>query len=457
MYGRRFATFGRDRKGNFAMMTAILMVPLLTGAGMMIDYANMTRQKSKLQNAVDSAVLMAGGEHRRTGNLPPSSKVVDMIEANFGASVQIVEYAIEDEEIKLRASTNTDALFMDIIGRGQQQQAAEATVPVTIGTKAEIAMVLDTTGSMGNDGRMASLKTVATDFVNDTLDLLPNPTSDAIKIGIVPFANYVNVGLSQGGQPWLDVPADETTTSCYMTRPLISKSGCTTQTGTSTNDGVPYTYTYETCTHYDYGPEEEVCNNNSKTWRGCVGSRAPALNVADQAYSVRVPGLLDISCTSEMQPLTNQRSLLLSTISGLPTSRKTYIGAGVSWANRLLSRKAPFTEAEPYGGETKKFMIVMSDGDNTLAPNVGTDSHLHENSDTAYADDQTKKACKEARDEGVTVYTIAFGTSVSSEGKAVLEACAGDPSRFYDAKSASDLQESFDAIAAAIFTLRLTS
>lgn len=49
--------FIRDREGNFAIATAIGMIPILAGVGLAIDYSDSVRTASNLQQALDSALV----------------------------------------------------------------------------------------------------------------------------------------------------------------------------------------------------------------------------------------------------------------------------------------------------------------------------------------------------------------------------------------------------------------
>lgn len=51
--------FWRDARGNFAMMTAILAVPLIMAAGVSIDVARFLEYRTRLANAADAAALGA--------------------------------------------------------------------------------------------------------------------------------------------------------------------------------------------------------------------------------------------------------------------------------------------------------------------------------------------------------------------------------------------------------------
>lgn len=478
-------SFAQSRRGNFAMMFAFTAVPMLAAVGLVVDYSVMSNKQSELQNAVDSAVLLAGDYYWETGTLPSKAYVDHLLNTNFDGDSQTTQLRMTaDQEIYLEARTKTTGFLLHRFNGSGFDQRADATVPISEDHDVEVALVLDTTGSMAVDGKMTALKSVAADFVDKVLNAAPPSDPDAVKIGLVPFADYVNVGVSRRSEPWLDVPPDIVNTTCSMQKDLISKSGCSTTTTNhprswvpescwpaSFSDGVQtspagcrdgywrdaYTSSSETCTNYEYGPEYEVCNTTVTTWHGCVGSRAPALNVRDQAYSVQVPGLLGLICTQEVEPLTNNKSVLTSKINSFGNARETYVGTGVSWGYRMLSRKAPFTEGNPYGDETKKFLIVMSDGDNTRAPETGGDMKYHTNSDKDYANSQTAKACKEARDEDIIIYSIAFGTTITAEGKATLEDCAGVPTQYFVASDAAALRRAFDTIAREIFQLKLTS
>ncbi len=65
-----------------------------------------------------------------------------------------------------------------------------------------VAMALDNTGSMGQDGKMPALQTAAKSLI-DQLSALAKNTGD-VYISIVPFAKDVNAGSSNYSQSWID-------------------------------------------------------------------------------------------------------------------------------------------------------------------------------------------------------------------------------------------------------------
>src|SRR3954468_17978406 len=52
---RAMRRFLADRRGNYALMTAVAMVPLMGGMALAVDYAEMNRQKQAVANALDAA------------------------------------------------------------------------------------------------------------------------------------------------------------------------------------------------------------------------------------------------------------------------------------------------------------------------------------------------------------------------------------------------------------------
>src|SRR5205823_7483736 len=65
-----------------------------------------------------------------------------------------------------------------------------------------VAMALDNTGSMAQDGKIGALRTAASSLV-DQLSALSKTNGD-VYISIVPFAKDVNVGNTNYNQSWLD-------------------------------------------------------------------------------------------------------------------------------------------------------------------------------------------------------------------------------------------------------------
>ena len=55
-FWRRFC---RDRRGNYALVTAVAMVPLMGAVAMAVDFSELNRQKQMVMNALDAANFAA--------------------------------------------------------------------------------------------------------------------------------------------------------------------------------------------------------------------------------------------------------------------------------------------------------------------------------------------------------------------------------------------------------------
>ena len=56
---RLFGRFGKDQRGNIAVIFAIACVPIISAVGCAVDYSMATRLKAKLQSAADAASVAA--------------------------------------------------------------------------------------------------------------------------------------------------------------------------------------------------------------------------------------------------------------------------------------------------------------------------------------------------------------------------------------------------------------
>lgn len=474
-----FKRYLKDTSGNFAMIMAVSSLVLLSGVGAAVDYTSMTRQSSLMQDYADAAVLAAVIARKKTQGEMQGIAEKTVNDTNVGDITVTTALTLKDDSVRVETTSTYKPLFMQFIGKSSYTIQRVAEAPLATSDPLNIALVLDTTGSMAGT-RIASMQKSAKRLVKNMKDM----ENDKIKISVVPFANYVNVGVANGGKPWMAVEADETipgTETCSMKKPLISKSGCTTETVhynnppyKTTNDGVTTThpgssgsYESETCTNYEYGPEEEVCKTSADTtivWHGCVASREAPFHHRKKFNARPFPGIKDITCSEPLLPLTNKYSTVNSKIDTLTASGETYIPAGLAWGWRTLSVNRPFTEAKPLNADTVSTLILMTDGANTksldLASTVdGTVTSVrHNNTDGDAADALSAKLCKKIKNDDIQVYTVAYkfeGPS-AAKTKKMLKKCATSNQHFFNAKNAAELDEAFDEIAANLYKIRLS-
>lgn len=401
----RARAFRADERGNIAIMFGAIIFAVLAAAGAAIDFLRIDRAKTALAEAGDAA-LIAAARYKGTHPNADDAQITEIAKKLFLAEMQNApEVQIDDFDIvfndvaqsfRLNIDADLDMLIMGVFGASFQTLDVTAEAKLGKPPYIELAMALDVTGSMNSNGKLSTLKSAANDLIDS---LLGYETADA-KIGIAPFAQYVNIGTAHAGETWLSNPGGG--------------------------------------------------------WSGCVGSRSYPYNVQDEDYvAYKVPGINGAACPDTLLPLTDDADALKDKIDDLSASGWTYIPSGTMWAWSLLSPQPPFSEGVAYESlksvNGTKALMIMTDGDNTRAPDYPT----HNSTSKTLANTLTKEVCANIKFHKIVVYTIAFEVSDPTI-KGILENCATDSSHYFDAKNSKELTAAFASIAASLRNISLS-
>jgi len=182
-----------DRSGNFALTFGVLAVPVMLAGGFAVDYVGLSVQKSELQNAADSAALAVAREGKIT-NAEALIIARQTLSANYGFTAAQVAVTLDNGVASVNAAIDKPLVFGGFMGKKSMPVSvnAEATFAYT---KYEIALVLDTTGSMAG-GKLVSLQNAVIGLV-DGMEAL-GLDKEQIKFALVPYAGFVNVGPQYG-------------------------------------------------------------------------------------------------------------------------------------------------------------------------------------------------------------------------------------------------------------------
>ncbi|MGV6801132.1 MAG: hypothetical protein ACWA5L_04340 [bacterium] len=435
------------------IMMVLMLVPIIAVCGVAIDRFRIITAKSTLQEASDMAAMAAAQAWRKNPNKTDAQlKIIAQKAFNLEpgisqfASTPEFNFIRTDGQFSVNTATTISKGLSSIVGfndfRFQTKSIANVESPKLL----EIAMVLDNTYSMSGT-KLDSLK-VAAQSVVDTL-ITPDSGND-VKIGIVPFSKYVNIGLGNRNKSWLDIADDysETTYQCWDEYPDYTESNCRDENNTCYNDGVPYSCVERVC-DIDWGDPVEVCGNDTVDyiWEGCVGSRDAPKDQQDDSYNLHpILGWFTSSCNSPITALTSNKTTLSNAIDVMFASEDTYIPAGLAWGWRVLSSQAPYSEGQStaymasHGGS--KVLILMTDGANTRSPSYPA----HSGYDETLANNLTKSLCDNIKTDEIHIYTIAFQVT-DADTLSMLKDCASDSGSYFDPDNIDTLQENFQTIA----------
>lgn len=464
--------FSRDTRANMSTIFALSLVPVLASAGAAVDFGRLTLARTELQNALDAGVLSVNTMTVTTSDAA-KTVVSNYVQTQLDKGTHlydlniIVTLSADGRTLSATASAKQKSSLMQVVGIKYGEINATSQVHIGLDNTVEMALVLDNTGSMAANNKMTTLKSSA----NMLIDTLMSDPKNKVRIGLVPFAQYVNVGTANRGASWLSNTTDYSTTStttvpgvctaasCSTKQNVVGTTNCHPVTTSSTNDGV-VTYTTKTVCDNVYGPPYQVCvpasctQTTTKTtttnykWTGCVGSRNYPLNLTDDQPNSTWPALYNTTCGSVIVPLTSKVSTLKSAITAMTASGETYTPAGLVWGLNVLSPTQPFTEGDAYDPnkiKPRKALVFMTDGVNTKSM-TSTTSATHTGTNRTQADTYTATLCTTIKAKGIEIYSIALMVD-DAAAKTMLQTCASDSSHYFDATDTAALQAAFQKIA----------
>lgn len=270
--------FGRDERGVFAVMFGLMVIVLVAFGGAVVDYVSLEQSRSRAQIALDAAALALQPEifentlTRDEIQERAQALMVDRIgDDRIAASIRQTLINVDQGSLFFSAEMTVPTMFVSLVGVNtlSAQIESEAT---RLRLEIEVAMVLDNSGSMAttaynavtrqNETRMYNLKIAATcatniifygDVQSDT-NCTPAPgavVSEDVKMAVVPFTMYVNVGAQNANAAWIDATGNS----------VIANDNF----DDDDNDGTPFTGAVNRLALYN-----SITNDS---WRGCVEAR----------------------------------------------------------------------------------------------------------------------------------------------------------------------------------------
>jgi Flp pilus assembly protein TadG len=223
---RRFAS---DRRGNFMLMTAAAIVPIMGGLALAVDYAEMSRQRQLTLNALDAAGVATARRYVEGGTeLELKTYAQNFFKANLGdvkpenATLHITlpnNMQHGGGTVVLTADLKYEPYFLPAFNSLVGSEGGEtgkldfnARSEVQLKNALEVSLVLDNSGSMDYNGSGSGKKRIVLlrDAAKKLVDALAATAGQIkqidkpIQFAVVPFAASVNVGPQHAGASWMD-------------------------------------------------------------------------------------------------------------------------------------------------------------------------------------------------------------------------------------------------------------
>ena len=504
---QRMRRFAACRRGGVALVGVALIIPVVAAIGLSIDLTRLWLVQARLQIAVDASALVAS-RPINVGTADADAKA--LFWANFhregttatgylGASAgEPVVRHLDADTVQVEATATLGRTLMGVLGDSVTTMQAQASAKrSTLGM--ELALVLDTTGSMHINNNISGLRTAAKDLVDIVFGR--NETLPNLVVSVVPFVASVNIGKNREG--WLR--AGSLDQSQYGS---AGWGGCVEARagGEDVTDTPPREAPFEPflwkSTHGRYTSTDGKPVKGDNDW-------TPTSNEhPDYIY----PGP-NLTCPqTKILPLTSSKSAVQKAIAGL---RATNFNGGTmgnlglqagwftlspKWTGLWGRANSPLPYNTAY---MQKTVVVMTDGDNQWydnpenAPGQAT-SPYHDNvrnkdyakdgsteveaDYTGYGrlsenrlalplpisnagakreiDKRTSQVCAKMKQEGIVIYTVVLGVNGSSNENAETQKlwrdCATKPSYYFRSPDKAALTAAFHEIGTRLANLRLT-
>lgn len=475
---RRWRGFAKAKDGNVAMMFAIVIIPVIGLVGAAIDYSHANAVRTRMQAAADSAALAVSKDAASLTSTALETKADKFFKAAFtdpdvsDLQVTATYTRTPNPQVVVKASAEIKPRFVSMSYFGISQIPVDVSSTTAWGnTRLRVALALDNTGSMKNDGKIQALK----DATNLLLTKLKEAASNEgdVFVSLIPFSRDVNVGSGYKNESWLDW------------REFGSCSG-RSRRGSST-DYSQYD-TKQACLD-NGGSWTEKSNHNS--WNGCVTDRGavdkPDPSNAGEGYdqlttapdntksSSKFPAHNYGYCPQQMIGLTDVKNTtgwtsITDLVEKMSPNGSTNQPIGLVWAWQSLVGVTPLTApAYDPNYQYRNIIILLSDGLNTQNRWSGNGYWTSTDVDKRMYDSSGKGTCANIKNSpisinGVSSKTVIYTIQVNTESdptSTLLQNCASAESdepkgkKFFLVNSASGIADTFGEIAGNLTRLRL--
>lgn len=394
--------FCHDYRGVFALKLALIAPVLLLGVGVAIDYARMSIAVTEMQDAADSAALIAARSNMvsKQGNWEDAGQkaFAENIRYTRDLSMESVQvFKADDYTMQVTAEARLKAYFPQILGYPKYNLVRTSQATIQNSGRFELAIAIDTTNSMA----ATSAWETAVETLEDILEEIKDISGDNFYVTLVPFQNRVNIGPHRSG--WLSGAAPS------------GWGGCV-------------------------DPREEV--DGSYQW--AVDNDNPISEPFDPAVE-KVGGGGPYDCN--VKPIagpTASPSVIANAAKNLSVSQSGRFDQGLAWAWRAVTPTwRGYWGIPDYPGladETQKVVVFMTDGRSTVNKReMSEEEDWGWNNGSRVAFEHMQHVCDRMKADDVELYILRLPGNDHAEP--YLRNCASSLDHYFEGDSANDLAD----------------
>ncbi|MEM6556376.1 MAG: pilus assembly protein [Pseudomonadota bacterium] len=434
-----FRLWATERRGQTAVLFALIVFPILTVTGFSIDTMRQVSLKKSLQGVVDSAALAGARSFSHSFLLADAGRSattaydlnIASLPDNATCTLNPHQFDRSSFAVTVSAACAVPTFFgMGISGMSYVSAEVEST-GAAIHRTADVAMMFDVSSSM-DASELLAIKSAGKRAAELIIGVQPGARG---RVAIVPFAGGVNAGdfgnLATGRASGNDDEADGVTRVC-----VTERSGTDAFTDADpTTDNV----------------------GGVLTWPATIASSG-----FDRVSAYQCPD-------SPVLPLEDDLTVVKSVIDNMARSSGIaggttagHLGIAWSWYTISPNWNSVWEDlsygghsghgAKPYGDPNiLKVAILMTDGTFTQAFAEGV---ADPDTDTQESNIATASSnlCAGMRAAGITIYAVAF--NASTEAETLLRDCTdNDPDLYFETSVMTDLEGIYEQIAGKYLTV----
>ena len=181
--------FRKKEDGSLIMFSLFIFMAMIMFGGIAVDLMLYENRRTHVQNSTDRAVLAAANLDQTVDS---KAVVVDYL-AKVGIFISQDDVTVNEissgglitgRQVAVNVSGGFDTLLMNLVGVETLPYNALSEAEESV-RDIEVSLVLDISGSMGQNSKLENMQNAANEFLSDILE---NSDDNRVSVSLVPYS-----------------------------------------------------------------------------------------------------------------------------------------------------------------------------------------------------------------------------------------------------------------------------